>query len=1251
MQDILDENEYLREKLAATEAASEFRQELHQTLSGAINIGYWEWDEITKRPAYFSEEMATIMGMSQESLYQQYQCEEDLYQFIHPDDLQYYIDNLSAILDPDHPRGLAHAFDYRIIRPDGEVRHLRELEYGKLEKDGVVTRTFGAVQDITDRQESLHALQQSEHRYSALFDQLPVGVEEQDYSSVKKMVDKLQSQGIEDLKSYFESNPQLLREAVRNTRVINANDTLLKIHETDSLEEFIEAEEDVSDWWEDNWVEFYAAEIADLAGPDRQHEAELKETRMDDSIFETRMITRIVKGDEDTWNRVLTIVEDVTERKRYETNLIEAKTAAEKASMAKTEFLSNMSHELRTPLNAILGFSQLFEYDASLGEQRQSKARAINDAGKHLLNLVDEILDLSRIEAGNIDLSMEAVSLGTVIKNSVAWVADMAKSHGISIDFDPVVYRGVLVEADAVRLKQVFLNLLSNAVKYNRENGKIRIDFTLDAMGLARISIADTGPGIAADRLEELFKPFNRLGAEFSAIEGTGIGLVITRQLVELMQGELTVDSTPGQGSTFTVQFQTVQSSQPYIEFSSGGIESAEEAVPTLMLHKPHLLVAEDNPVNQQLMGAQLELLGYTADYAENGIEALKLWKTGNYRLLLTDIRMPEMDGYELIGQIRALESSGEASPIIAVTANAMERDIKRCLDTGANDVISKPFTLEALKQVLEKWSPQQAASEASTTTATKAPHSAQGEAIDLSILRESVGDKVAVHRLLLKSYSDTLPQALDEIQQALGRRNHEQLGDYAHKLKSSSAGLGATRIAGLCQTLELACREGREAEINATVPQLLEAAAPVTTFVEVFCSESRAATVQPPVQMVDDVSESQVSVLLVDDDHIMHRVVTLILNDMGIHQVHTALSGQRGLEILEQMQNAIDIIICDLNMPEMDGIEFTRHLARQNYSGALALSSGEDIRILRTVEKLAIEHELQVIGVLEKPVTLAKMNRLLEAYDQANNEWTVAPTEVFSVDELLHAITSDQLDTYFQPKIDVKTRQIVGVEALVRWQHPSRGIVSPNSFIPMAEEHNLISDLTMAVCQKALQYAAAWQGQGIELEVALNISVDTLNDLDWPNAIAAQVEAAGLQPTTITFEITESRLMENISVALDILSRLSLKRFNLSIDDFGTGYSSMEQLQRIPFSELKIDRAFVHGASKDVSARAILESSVLLAKKLDMKIVAEGVETEEDWNLVAELGCDQVQGYYIAKPMPAEQLLEWLGEWQKSER
>lgn len=704
LQEKTDENKRLREQLAVNEAASEFRQELHRTLSRAINIGYWEWDEVTKKPAYFSEEMADILGMSLESLHEYYQCEEDYFPLVHPDDLETYIQNLNAVLSPDHPRSSAHRFDYRIVRPNGEVRHVLELEYGKLEENGEITRSFGAIQDITDNRESARLLQVSEQRYSALFSKLPLGVMEQDWSDIKKGIDKLRSEGVDDLMDYLQKYPVVLKEMVDSIVITSVNDRLLEIYDADSINDLIDYEEGIDEWWDEEWANLYASEIVALAGPEKIIINEATETRMDDSKFHVRLLTNVVKGDEENWQRILTIVEDVTERKEYETNLIEARNMAEEASKAKTEFLSNMSHELRTPLNAILGFSQLFEYDHSLGEQRQSRARAINNAGKHLLKLIDEILDLSRIETGNIELSMESVELGSVLKASVSWVAEMAKGRGISIEFDPTVSSGVLVEADALRLKQIFLNLLSNAVKYNSENGKVSIDCKLDEQGLARISITDTGMGISADQRAELFKPFNRLGAEFTAIEGTGIGLVITKRLVDLMHGELEVDSKPGQGSTFTVQFQATQSNRSEIEESN----SAEVKIDGPGTGKPNILVAEDNPVNQILLEAQLETLGYSADFADDGLAALDLWKTGNYQLLLTDIRMPNMDGYELIRQIRAQQSGAMELPIIAATANAMESDVKNCLEAGANDVMPKPFTLEVLKQALEKWSPRE---------------------------------------------------------------------------------------------------------------------------------------------------------------------------------------------------------------------------------------------------------------------------------------------------------------------------------------------------------------------------------------------------------------------------------------------------------------------------------------------------------------------------------------------------------------
>ena len=395
------------------------------------------------------------------------------------------------------------------------------------------------------------------------------------------------------------------------------------------------------------------------------------------------------------------------------------------------------------------------------------------------------------------------------------------------------------------------------------------------------------------------------------------------------------------------------------------------------------------------------------------------------------------------------------------------------------------------------------------------------------------------------------------------------------------------------------------------------------------------------------DLTQFSLKLLLVDDDYIMHRVTTVILNDLGISSVINAMSGQAALEILQENDDQIDVVICDLNMPEMDGVEFLRHLAQRNFSGSLILTSGEELRILRTVEKLAIEHDLQVLGVLEKPPTPAKIGELLESLDQVQQEGTLVLVDAISLVELKYAIEADQLDTYFQPKIDINSGRVVGVEALVRWNHPTKGVIRPNDFIPLAEENGVIGDLTDVVCHKALEYARQLKEMGHDLSIAINLSVDSLTNLEWPDRISGVLDQFGLESSRISFEVTESRLMGHLSIALDILNRLSLKRFNLSIDDFGTGYSSMEQLQRIPFSEFKIDRAFVHGAAREPAARAILESSVSLAKKLDMKVVAEGVENQQDWDLVAELGCDQVQGYFVSRPMPFTQLVEWLEEYE----
>jgi PAS domain S-box-containing protein len=554
-QELIDEIDYLREKLSSTENALNFRQEIHHTLSGAINIGYWEWDEITQRPTYFSKEMAAILGMSQETLYQQYQCEEDFFPFVHPDDLEYYISSLNGIPNPDHPRDSAHNIEYRIIKPNGEVRYVWELEYGKLKKDGVVSHSYGAIQDITALRDSTRALSKSEQRYSALFSQLPLGVQEQDWSSIKRGVDKLQSEGVENLKEYFENNPQVLRKLVNTISVTSVNDALLDIYGYSSVQEYIEEEENSTDWLDKEWADLYASEIAALASNSKIHYRELKETRADNSVFEVRVITRIVKGDEDSWKRVITIVEDVTERKKFEIALVEAKNVAEKASKAKTEFLSSMSHELRTPMNAVIGFGQLLQASKSepLSEKQETCVGHILNSGKHLMELVEQVLELNTIEAGKLAINFDDVPAQKAIDGSLQLIQTQAEEKAIKIVNQVIMSELPILRTDATRLTQVLLNLLSNAVKYNNKGGTVTLSYEKTAEHMLQISVIDTGIGIPIDKQQELFTPFERLGREGGNIEGTGIGLAISKQLIELLGGKIGYRSQEGQGSTFWI--------------------------------------------------------------------------------------------------------------------------------------------------------------------------------------------------------------------------------------------------------------------------------------------------------------------------------------------------------------------------------------------------------------------------------------------------------------------------------------------------------------------------------------------------------------------------------------------------------------------------------------------------------------------------------------------------------------------------
>jgi signal transduction histidine kinase len=400
---------------------------------------------------------------------------------------------------------------------------------------------------------------------------------------------------------------------------------------------------------------------------------------------------------------VMEMALDITEQEDAKKAAIQAKVEAEKSNKAKTEFLTRMSHEFRTPMNAILGFGQLLDMDTenSLTTIQRNNARHILKAGEHLLELINDILDLSKVESGNVSLSIEVFHIHSLITEVVMLLQPILEEHALVIKVDSADDPKLVVRADRVRLKQVLLNLMHNAIKYNRKGGNIFVSSKkLDGQKI-QISVEDTGIGINPENLENIFKPFERGSSDIDHIEGTGIGLAISRKLTNLMKGSMDVQSDEGKGSCFSITLPEGKLSSPHIDEKPISLPAKANS----QNKENHFTViyVEDNPANMELVAAilfrqNLKLL--QAPDARLGIELAKAHKPD---LILMDINLPGMDGYEALKKLRA-DPSFDSTPVIAVSANAMESDIKRGLSAGFTDYVPKPIHVRSFLEVVNKY-------------------------------------------------------------------------------------------------------------------------------------------------------------------------------------------------------------------------------------------------------------------------------------------------------------------------------------------------------------------------------------------------------------------------------------------------------------------------------------------------------------------------------------------------------------------
>lgn len=331
------------------------------------------------------------------------------------------------------------------------------------------------------------------------------------------------------------------------------------------------------------------------------------------------------------------------------------------------------------------------------------------------------------------------------------------------------------------------------------------------------------------------------------------------------------------------------------------------------------------------------------------------------------------------------------------------------------------------------------------------------------------------------------------------------------------------------------------------------------------------------------------------------------------------------------------------------DSIDAIRFLAERRCDAGLILTSDADPRILSAASRLARARGLRVIGTLIEPFPMARLGALMLHPAPARAADSMELAIQMAREDLRDCLRRGLINTWFQPKIDVRTLELVAVEALVRLDHPDRGMLRPAAFLALAEQSGLIGELTEAVVREAFRWGALWQSQGMPVQLAVNVSPLLLSDLALPDRLGRWAEERSVPPERVILEVTETWAMQDSTVALDTLTRLRLRGFQLSIDDFGTGYSTMAQLHEIPYGEMKLDQRFVRNAAQDPEARAIVESSIQLGHKLGMRVVAEGVERQEDWDLISELECDEGQGYFLARPMRPQAVKAWLAHWNAS--
>jgi len=671
----------ITQRRMAEEALRENEQRLNVAVVGG-GLGLWDW-RVDARVFTVNERWRAMLGLPLEPLTMSI---EEFYSFIHPDDVDKVKESdAELIADPSINE---FAQDIRVRHADGRYLWFRDRG-AVVERDasGRALRIAGTHRDVTRRKEAEALLMERE-------------------------ASLLQAQRMAQLGNWKWTRAQDLRDwsdetyrifgIERGSVALNSERVWSLVHPDDRarvIDESQRAKAGLGPYDMEYRIVTPTGELkhvharADIVcDPATGEVTALVGTMLD--ITQRKLQQQELAASRDDLER------QVEQRTR---ELVAARDMAEQANRAKSMFLSRMSHELRTPLNAVLGFSQLLEVDPQIVASARASTQVshIHKAGAHLLAMIDEVLDLARIETGGLRLSPESVEIGPLVAECVNLAAPLANRHKVSISTDRMG-EGLCVLADRVRLRQILVNLITNAIKYNRSGGSVTIALQ-PAGAQVDIAIRDTGLGMNADQLAQMFQPFNRLGAEARSVEGTGLGLVIAKQLCDAMDGSLQVDSAVDVGSTFTVSLPAVAG------VDGDSHHDTTPAEPPMLFEAPfRVLYVEDNPTNVELMVAALSgSEGLIVDTAASGRAGIAAALAQRPDLILLDIDLPDLSGLEVLYEMRRHETISKV-PCVAVSANAMGPEVERALDCGFDRYLTKPFSVTKLMLLVESYRAEQ---------------------------------------------------------------------------------------------------------------------------------------------------------------------------------------------------------------------------------------------------------------------------------------------------------------------------------------------------------------------------------------------------------------------------------------------------------------------------------------------------------------------------------------------------------------